>query len=218
MFALVAALVLLVMIVVTGSRAGMLVGFASLAASLAMAPMDELGMKLSRRNALILRFAVVAVPLAVVFLLVVFGKAVAIDRLIDDDLMAEQRVAYFPLLLELSRTYLPFGSGYGTFDPVYRSFEPDWAITTKYLNHAHNDLLELADDGRRAGHGGARGICRLDPSPHLGHAQEPALDLETISPRAPASIMAVSPAGRKPDRLSTQDADCWRHSGLSHAG
>ena len=143
MFALVAALVLLVMIVVTGSRAGMLVGFASLAASLAMAPMDELGMKLSPRNALILRFAVVAVPLVVVLLLVVFGKAVAIDRLIDDDLMAEQRVAYFPLLLELSRTYLPFGSGYGTFDPVYRSFEPDWAITTKYLNHAHNDLLEL---------------------------------------------------------------------------
>ena len=146
-FTLVAALVLLVMIVVTGSRTGMLVGFAAFAASLAMAPLDELGAKLDPRKAWMVRVGVVAVPLLVVVLLVLFGKAVALDRIVDDDLLAEQRVMYLPLLLDLMRGFLPFGSGFGTFDPVYRSFEPDWAITTKYLNHAHNDLLELLMTG-----------------------------------------------------------------------
>ena len=125
----------------------LIIGFAAFAASLAMAPIDELEMQLDPRKAWMVRAGVVAVPLLVVLLLVLFGKAVALDRIVEDDLLAEQRVVYFPLLLDLMRNYLPFGSGYGTFDPIYRSFEPDWAITTKYLNHAHNDLLELLMTG-----------------------------------------------------------------------
>ncbi len=141
------ALVLLVMIVVTGSRGGILVGFASLAASLAMSPLEELGARMRKSNAKLLRAAVVAVPMLIVALLILFGKALAIDRFVDDDLLAEKRVTFLPVMLDIVRDFLPFGTGFGSFDPVFRSYEPDWGLTRKYFNNAHNDLIELVMTG-----------------------------------------------------------------------
>jgi hypothetical protein len=42
---------------------------------------------------------------------------------------------------------LPFGSGYGTFDIVYPSAETDTAISSTFINHAHNEPLELVLEG-----------------------------------------------------------------------
>lgn len=42
---------------------------------------------------------------------------------------------------------LPLGSGYGTFDIVYPSAEPDTAISGTFVNHAHNEVLELILEG-----------------------------------------------------------------------
>jgi len=41
------------------------------------------------------------------------------------------------------RELAPFGSGLGTFVDVYHWFERPATINTTYVNHAHNDLLEL---------------------------------------------------------------------------
>jgi O-antigen ligase len=39
---------------------------------------------------------------------------------------------------------MPFGSGMGTFVPVYATFEkPEDALLDTYVNRAHNDVLEL---------------------------------------------------------------------------
>jgi O-antigen ligase len=38
---------------------------------------------------------------------------------------------------------LPFGSGFGTFVPVYDEFAPRTQLAETYVNHAHNDWLEL---------------------------------------------------------------------------
>jgi len=38
---------------------------------------------------------------------------------------------------------LPFGSGFGTFTPVYEQFAPRMLVAHYYVNHAHNDWLEL---------------------------------------------------------------------------
>lgn len=141
------AMILLVMIVVTGSRTGMVVGFVSLGISMAMWPLDEMRGSLRDGQARWARIAVVAVPLVIVILLIFFGKALSVDRIVDDDLMAEQRVVYLPLLLEMTRDFLPLGSGFGSFDPVFRSIEPDWALSLKYFNNAHNDLIELVLTG-----------------------------------------------------------------------
>jgi O-antigen ligase len=38
---------------------------------------------------------------------------------------------------------LPFGSGFGTFVPAYDEFAPRTLLARTYVNHAHNDWLEL---------------------------------------------------------------------------
>jgi O-antigen ligase len=53
------------------------------------------------------------------------------------------RQTSFTRTWEASRHYLPFGTGIGSFQPVYRMQEPLATITPTYMNHAHNDWLEL---------------------------------------------------------------------------
>ena len=45
--------------------------------------------------------------------------------------------------LALLRDIAPFGTGLGTFQEVYHWTESPNAVTNVYVNHAHNDLLEL---------------------------------------------------------------------------
>lgn len=44
----------------------------------------------------------------------------------------------------LAKEFAPFGSGLGTFADVYRWREDPGAVDRYYVNHAHNDYLELA--------------------------------------------------------------------------
>jgi len=53
------------------------------------------------------------------------------------------RQTSFRLTLRAAREYLPFGSGIGSFQPVYRTQEPLAHVNTTYMNHAHSDWLEL---------------------------------------------------------------------------
>ena len=39
------------------------------------------------------------------------------------------------------------GSGFGSFDPLFRMYEPDAMLKPTNFNHAHNDWLELALTG-----------------------------------------------------------------------
>ena len=38
---------------------------------------------------------------------------------------------------------MPFGSGFGSFVPIFQRFEPQTFVQFVYVNHAHNDWLEL---------------------------------------------------------------------------
>lgn len=42
-----------------------------------------------------------------------------------------------------AETFLPFGSGFGTFEAVYQMHDRPEALLGNYVNHAHNDWLEL---------------------------------------------------------------------------
>jgi O-antigen ligase len=41
----------------------------------------------------------------------------------------------------------PLGVGFGAFEPIYQMFESSTATLPPYVNHAHDDWLELALDG-----------------------------------------------------------------------
>lgn len=55
----------------------------------------------------------------------------------------EGRFEDWPTVIQAAEAYLPVGSGLGSFDPVYRSFEPLQRLDGTYFNQAHNDYLEI---------------------------------------------------------------------------
>jgi hypothetical protein len=56
---------------------------------------------------------------------------------------ADLRQQAMPAIERAAEAYLPFGSGLGSFDRAYQMSEPIGAVSSVYLNHAHDDLLEL---------------------------------------------------------------------------
>jgi O-antigen ligase len=60
----------------------------------------------------------------------------------DTEGAPEVRLERWPLVAETAQTYLPLGSGIGSFDAVYRSVEPLEELDGSFFNQAHNDYLE----------------------------------------------------------------------------
>jgi len=59
----------------------------------------------------------------------------------------ELRYQYWDNTLYAVRQSLPFGTGFGSFGPVYRSIEPLEQVSPLVVNHAHADFLELVLEG-----------------------------------------------------------------------
>jgi len=80
-------------------------------------------------------------------LALVFGFQFALYRVMERfavDPLEDARLPFGRNTVEAALSYLPFGSGLGTFVPVYAMFEkPEDTILEAYANHAHNDFLEL---------------------------------------------------------------------------
>lgn len=66
-----------------------------------------------------------------------------VDRF-DQDPIADLRWQYLQYGVQAAATYLPWGSGLGSFSAAYAPFEPVAAMINVYALHAHDDLLELA--------------------------------------------------------------------------
>ena len=77
----------------------------------------------------------------------------AMERLMNlqSSLTTEGRIISLPDVLYTMGQYWPWGSGFGTFDPVFRANENLDLVQAKYLNHAHNDHLEILIEAGLAG-------------------------------------------------------------------
>jgi O-antigen ligase len=77
----------------------------------------------------------------------VFALQFALYRILErfaSDPLEDGRISFARNTVEAAWAYMPFGSGLGTFVPVYAMFEkPQYAMVNAYANHAHNDILEL---------------------------------------------------------------------------
>lgn len=153
-----AAFLLLAVVIATGSRSGTVLGVVALvyvaATSLrGMAGTSDKRIDVAMSNGgagmrgLLIGLAAVLAALLLVGVMVATGRAVSLDRMFAFDADAEQRVRAFPTLIIALRDFLPLGSGFGSFDPVFRMYEPDALLHSGYFNHAHNDWLELALTG-----------------------------------------------------------------------
>lgn len=140
-------------ILATGSRAGILLTLASLALTFAVfsTKSRRRGDAVQGRYEGLLRIGIPALLLVMVAATWQFGRALSIQRLtgaapaagVDEEL----RFRFAPLVVRIVRQTFPTGTGFGSFDPVFRQYEPDEALKNTVFNHAHNELLELAMTG-----------------------------------------------------------------------
>ena len=96
------------------------------------------------------RWLRIAVPIAAVFglaavVLVLKGGAI-LDRF-EEGSGAAGRVSILPKVVAAGQILQPLGGGIGTFDTVYRAVEPLDELTPDFLNHVHDDYVELWLEG-----------------------------------------------------------------------
>jgi len=137
MLAIVAFAILLAGQLAARSRAGLLLTIMALLAGLALGWTDRRALSLGRRS---VRFIIGVTAATIVFSLQ-FGLYRILDRF--GGALVDGRVAIVRNTISAAWAYTPFGSGLGTFVPVYQMFEKPSDIGVAFVNHAHNDLLEL---------------------------------------------------------------------------
>lgn len=149
--AIAAGIVLVPLILVTGSRAGMLMSLPALAAVVLFYRKPAAGRAMRRSEE---RFKLeaghvigAAVIASLILLTILYSRAEAWDRLFEQSLADELRDDFWRVGMGMIWKYFPFGSGIGSFVEAYQLDEPFNYLSADYLNHAHNDWLEIALTG-----------------------------------------------------------------------
>lgn len=135
------------LVLASGSRTGLAVLIVSVLVSLVfLSPFfrkTSANGRKARNRGLFLTMLVVLCGLAVTGLAFRNDRALSIDRLFQADPLADMRTKILPTTFAMIRLYAPLGSGVGTFEPVYQIHEPDELLFPTYVNHVHNDWLEV---------------------------------------------------------------------------
>ena len=136
---------LLVALIATGSRMGLLLGILGTGACLfcySAGGASILPRKASARAACAAGATVILPALALAA-----WRGGIIARIAALGTLGETRAAMLRPLIETARAFFPFGSGLGSFDSVYRRFEPDALLSTIFMNQAHDEPLQLLIEG-----------------------------------------------------------------------
>ena len=130
-------LFLLISIMVTGSRAGIVLTGLSLASAGLLLWREGVLAHLSRR---VLLGGVVIGAVAVILLAI---QVAQLDRFKTEAVSNDARVLLLPEFAVMGEHFFPVGSGFGSFDATYRALEKPKFLNDFYMNHAHNDILEI---------------------------------------------------------------------------
>ena len=137
---------LVLMIPTTGSRAGLLLGALALSISLVIAWPAAKGAvrSLSHTHKRIAAAGAILAMTALIAAALTFSRAEAVRRLFAVDPVEDARVRLLRPLFKMIRNFFPVGSGFGSFDPVYRGYEPFDNLALTVMNKAHDDYLQVA--------------------------------------------------------------------------
>ncbi|NCP25172.1 MAG: O-antigen ligase family protein [Erythrobacter sp.] len=152
-----AFLFILLAVLITGSRAGSTATFFALVAALLMTWLHSKvvdtqlvkdlrqSRSRARRNAVFAAFAaaIVAVALAFVWL----QRVPAFEEMVSRNSFDDLRWQLWPVLKVMASQHWMVGTGFGSFDAVYRIYEPTALLLPRYVNHAHNDWAQLLIEG-----------------------------------------------------------------------
>ncbi len=143
--AIAAGVVLVPLILVTGSRAGLIAGVLGLAAAAILYRRPHI-VQPKKRKVVTFNPAYAIGAFAVICLggvTVLMSRAQALVRLTAADQAEDLRFAMAGPILDMAWKYFPIGSGIGAFVEVYQIDEPYALLGPNYVNHAHNDWIEV---------------------------------------------------------------------------
>jgi O-antigen ligase len=142
------AIFLIPLILVTGSRSGLFIAVAALAGAAILYRSPVAGRQVRRGDA---RKKIGALPIlagvAVIclgFVTFFFSRAEAVERLFAEASGEDNRSDFWAVSIDLFWKYFPWGSGSGSFVEAFQIAEPARLLDSTYLNHAHNDWIEIA--------------------------------------------------------------------------
>lgn len=137
------------MILASGSRSGVVLGMAAIVLTLLAfrrrAAQQFKGMP--RKIAVPILVAGAASVIGAIWLSVGLGRAASVNRATMLESEGDLRSQIWPFVLDMIQRYFPAGTGFGTFDQVFRIGEPDDVLNPQYINLAHNDWLQIVLEG-----------------------------------------------------------------------
>lgn len=157
-----AALLLTIMTMLIGSRAGLVAGAAAFALSYAMlvpawlnrpsraAPhrtRPSKGVPAPWASKLLLFIPPLLLAMLFTTILLLADRNTSISRIADNRVAEDLRVLAWPTIQHMTQTHWLVGAGFGSFPAVYRIFESDVLLQPAYFNHAHNDWVEMLITG-----------------------------------------------------------------------
>lgn len=150
-------LFLILIILSTGSRVGLVLILPSLALGvyLAQSSFRFQALRFNKRAAQICVGVVASLFALFVSVSFLSGRAMSISRAMMLNPAEDFRVLSFPTVWSSVKLYFPVGSGIGGFDQVFKIHEPLSLLDPQYFNHAHNDYIEVIMDS------GAFGLALL---------------------------------------------------------
>lgn len=140
------ALLTVPLLLVTGSRAGLGLGAVGLLAAALLWRKPQITADRVRRGGRRVDLRKALVVLAVLTIggvTMLSTRSESTERLLAPDRIDEIRFKTWGSIAESGWRYFPVGSGIGSFTEAHRMDEPDRILRPTYLNHAHNDWLEL---------------------------------------------------------------------------
>ena len=158
------AVCLVPLLLITGSRAGLVLGLVAILTVpvliLGQPPGSGLLKRLrsgvrgasrpgpaTRRGKAFTGALTLAVPVVVSGILLgaayLSERTEAFDRLRASSIADDLRLRALPTIWSMVGHYWPAGSGAGTFEKAYFVAEPDGLLGAVFMNHAHNDWLEV---------------------------------------------------------------------------
>jgi O-Antigen ligase len=141
------ALVLVPLVLVTGSRSGLVTTFIGLAGAAILYRRPTEGRVVRRGSPNRIKALPIFGGLVVIclgFLTFFFSRAQAIERLFIEPSGKDARTDFWIVSFELFWKYFPWGSGSGSYVEAFQISEPAKLLDATYLNHAHNDWIEIS--------------------------------------------------------------------------
>lgn len=134
------------LLLMNGSRSGLLLGAVGILAALLLYRRPERGIVVRKSGARIAvkpeHLIVGAIVATMLLITIALSRAESIDRLLATSAAEDIRGEFWAISFDLARTFLPWGVGAGSFVEAYQIAEPDYLLHGNYLNRAHNDWLE----------------------------------------------------------------------------